>query len=112
MIKELALQSAVEGLNKRLAESDRERLSVMLYTWLATEAKKKPLADLPVRLEKMKDRIDNFSKTVELTFDEDLSFTINAEGDAETTLLYLMRGTDWFDGHPDLPSLLAEECLQ
>ena len=69
-------------------------------------ARKKPLSDLPKRLEDFTKRIEALASNVQ-AFYFDGRIVIKATGDSESTFRMLNRGTDWFEPVDNLNNLIA-----
>jgi len=95
-------QSIVQALD----DGGRDRVNQMLYNWLAFTARKKPLPDLPQRLEDFRKRIRVLADNLVLVMGQN-GCVVKATGDAETTLKALERGTDWFDPVAGLTEMVA-----
>jgi len=102
-----AVYASITAKLNEMSDAERQKVSNAIYTWLSTETRKLPTADIPSKLEAWRGRIDRMCK--ELVFKIDgQKFEISASGDADLTLIGLTRGTDWFVGHPDLARLVVE----
>jgi hypothetical protein len=79
-----------------LERGGRERIKEALENWLAFTARKRPVPDLPKRLEGFRKRIGLLADSLTIEIAPE-GYVVKAVGDAESTLQQLKRGTDWFD---------------
>ena len=99
-----------EVLNQ-IEQPDRVRVSNALFNWFVAVCRKKPVADLPARINKMKDAIAKMCEV--MTFKaKGTTVLVEVVGSAETTFQQLMYGSDWFDGHPRLADFITEELFR
>lgn len=101
------LQEVLDQIEK----PDRDRVANAVFTWFVRDCRKKSVADLPNRLNKMKDNI--------LRMCEDMTFKakgakleVSVVGSAESTFQQLAYGSDWFDGHPRLADFIVQELFR
>lgn len=87
------LQSDV---GEALERGGRERIKEALGNWLAFTARKRPVPDLPKRLEDFRKRIGIMADNLAIEIGSE-GYVVKAVGDAESTLQQLNRGTGWFD---------------
>jgi hypothetical protein len=93
---------------KRLEPAAASRVESALNIWLVTKARKLPLPDLPARLTEMSARIEKLSKALVLKLDSKKITVSTVDGETSDTLVLLGRGSDWFDGHPDVTQAIAK----
>lgn len=96
--------AAWADLEKRFSPLNRAtaaKVAARLVAWLGNEARKKPVADLDTRLAEWAARIEKMSKALVFKFDDGKRVAVTA-GPEQETLVMLDRGTDWFEGHPDI----------
>jgi hypothetical protein len=94
-----------------LDEGGRERLEKALTNWLSFTARKKPMLDLPRRLEDFCKRIRTLAESVRFEMTQD-GIVVKAAGDAEVTLRMLERGTDWFDPARDVTEMIVNAVFE
>jgi hypothetical protein len=110
VIDKLYAEAFDSDLVQILDKSDRDRLAGKLFLWLSTEARKKPLSDLQERLNTFNSRIIGLCHKMSFSAkDGEVTITPNGE---EETLNMLNYGTDWFDGHQNLPHFIVSQCLE
>ena len=103
-------QSFHLAIAKLNTEEARERVWVALDNWLMQKARKKPVSDLPRRLEQFRKRIEALARNVRLIYDTG-NLVVKASGDNDATLRQLKRGTNWFDPLDDVEALITREIL-
>lgn len=91
-----------EDLNQRLKDKKyRDAVVTELMTWLTDKARKKPVADLPVRLERVRKQLEKSVENFVVKVDKN-KIVVTAEGSAYTVLRMFRLGTDWFEACPDI----------
>ena len=94
-----------DGL-KHVTPQERKAISSATFHWLATVARKKPVPDLPQRLERMQSRIETMADQMVFQV-KDGVLGVDVKGSASDVFVAIMFGTDWFAGHPDFLSFVA-----
>lgn len=91
---------------ERLRKDRHEHCAAIVYNWLSEHAQKKPVADLALRMEKMRQGIYKMTESMELHF-LDGTVVVKATGSSEQTLKSLKLGTDWFAPNPDVEAQIV-----
>lgn len=100
------LEETLDVAYASLTPKARRKVADAIYTWLATEARKKPVPDLPQRLNKAQDAIIRMCEQMKLNFHKG-QVVITVEGSGEQIYKSLVYGSDWFEGHKDITSLVV-----
>lgn len=104
-------ETILEEILGQIDLDDRDRVSNSIFAWFLTDCRKKPVPDLPQRLNKMKESILKMCQ--EMTFKADgTKVVLEVVGSAETTFQQLMFGSDWFTGHPRLAEFITNELFR
>lgn len=109
MLDQAFIEAIQESLPDIVVMDDtvRRRIATRLSTWLAIEAKKANVDNLPQRIEKWTLRIERLAENMEIEFlGEDL--VVMVSGEDEATLRSLRRGTDWFEPWPQVDDKIIE----
>jgi len=93
-----------------VTDEARKKVAETLFAWLSFGARKRASAELPQQLEEMRKRFDVLAANFELRYING-KLVVKANGEAETTLRMLNRGTDWFDPAEDVTGLIAGAVL-
>lgn len=111
MFLKLSPEDILNEVLGQIEHEDRTRVSNAIFTWFVASARKKPVADLPARINKMKDSIAQMCDVMTFTA-KGAKILVEVVGSAETTFQQLMYGSDWFDGHPRLADFITEELFR
>jgi len=110
MIGEELLSAFEEALTDEIEAADtkeaRERVKTVLDNWISFTARKKPLPDLPSRLEIFRKRIEHLAETFEIRYSGS-DLVVTATGEDQATLAMIERGTDWFDPADDVKAMIV-----
>ena len=82
-----------------------------LMEWFNTEARLKPVADLPDRIVRMEAKLRKMAKNLTVSVQSG-KFSIKADAESETTLNSLRRGSLWFDPHPDADAAILTSLIE
>ena len=88
-----------------LEQDGRERVRLALDNWLMFTARKRPVPDLPKRLEQFRKQIEVLAEYLTIEIGSE-GYVVKTVGDAESTLRQLKRGTDWFDPASDVTEMI------
>lgn len=94
------VKSTIESVTEPILDSRRQVVLKYVMDRFAM-ARKKPVPDLPERIEKMHKRISTMVEELQTGY-EQAEIVVKVTGSAQTTLRLLERGTDWFEPMPDL----------
>lgn len=107
-------QEIAKAIDDQLQESGgqpaNDRVYNLLWNWLSLTARKKPLANLPDRLEVMRKRIRELADEAEIHYEKG-ELVVRVVGDASRTLAMFERGTDWFEPYEGVALKIAEAYL-
>jgi len=78
----------------------RAQVAEKLMVWLAGEARKKPVADLPKRLESMRKKTEKMVEDMKITFEHG-KLVVKVAGSSEDTWRMYRLGSDWFEPDKD-----------
>lgn len=99
-----ARKEGLDIINKtleRMRKLHHERCAAMVITWLVERAKKKPVPDLPQRIERMSKEIKAMCEVMRIEF-QNGTWVVKVNGSAEQTYKKLRLGTDWFEPNVDV----------
>lgn len=88
-------------LNLKLEDREqRQRCVDVIMRWLTLEARKKPVADLQTRLDKVRQRLEHMVENMEFEFKDEQWVVKVAGSDADTYRMFQF-GTSWFEPDPE-----------
>lgn len=93
------LSGAMDEVFKDGFDDRNRRAQVVeaLMVWLANEARKKEVDDIPQRIENMRKRTEQMVEKMTVVI-KDGKMVVTVTGSAESTWRAFRLGTDWFDG--------------
>ena len=91
-----------------LTVSQRKQIAEGLFEWLKGRVGADP--ELPMRLERAGIDIQRLSRNLTFRY-KNGKMVAEAAGDSRTFLMLLRRGTKWFDGDPDIETVIMGAIL-
>jgi hypothetical protein len=81
---------------------DRHRYcATVIVQWLMERAKKRPVPDLPQRIEKFTKDVYRMCEQMRVEYEKG-AFVVKVNGSAEQTYKLLRLGSDWFEPNEDV----------
>jgi GTP cyclohydrolase I len=97
-----------DGLEEHLEslrEEQHERAATFLIQWVSENVTKRPLPDLPQRVESFSKDIRYMCQEMRIKMEKG-TFVVKVNGSAEQTLKKLRLGTDWFPPCEDVETII------
>ena len=103
-------QPFVDTMNSTFKEltddrAQRQKIVRAVMDWLENVATKKPVPDLPKRIEDFRKDMDRAAEGMRLVLVRG-KLVVKADGSAEGTLRRLRLGTAWFVGYEDINDVI------
>jgi hypothetical protein len=102
-----ATWDTVNSAFQKLEPETSHRVAASLTLWLVRDARKKPSPDIVAKINAMSEQIRFMADRLVVTTDGKAVTVTALDGKAKDTLVLLNRGSNWFDGHPDVVKAIA-----
>jgi hypothetical protein len=85
----------VDDTFEELRKTREQRIATMLIEWVTVNCTKRPLPDLPKRIEQFSKEIRHMCENMRIKMEKGTA-VVKVNGSAEQTFRKLRLGTDWF----------------
>src|SRR5574337_476125 len=106
-----ALTDSIDGVMERRLRNPKQRDQVVAAIMNGfARVRKKPVPDLPQRIQKLQERVHRMSEEVKLGFVGG-RLVVTVAGSSEALMTEFRRGTDWFDPWEKVDEILLAAIL-
>lgn len=92
-----------------LSPLTRDAIARETYLWLERKARKLPSPNMTDRLSRMKEKIDKMAEELIVMINGDEIILDATSVESATTIQHLVRGSEWFEPHPNFFKLVFNE---
>jgi branched-subunit amino acid aminotransferase/4-amino-4-deoxychorismate lyase len=109
-LQQISRDAVNEALD--LSRETREKISSEIYRWLVEDARKANINRLEEHLQRMKKKLKKLSDDLVLKIDEKGLIISAIDVNSEVLITHLVRGSDWFEPHPNLAKAILQTIYE